>query len=142
MIDPNSILLPLFAMFTLSLIVLLRLAYLRNNAVINKKVRMSYYQGFQGESGETPEMVATARNYVNLYEAPTFFYLVIVLYYVTAGVDHFALAMAWGYVAFRFIHTLIHIGSNNVRQRFVAFAVSQIFLLILWVKLGAQLYWR
>lgn len=141
MLDPNVILMPLFAMLTLSLIVLLRLMYLRNGAMINKKVRMSYYQTFQGESGETPEMIATARNYVNLHEAPTFFYLVIVLYYIRAGVDHYAFAMAWGYVAFRFIHTLIHIGSNNVRQRFVAFAVSQIFLLILWVKLGIQLYW-
>lgn len=141
MLDPNAILMPLFAMFTLSLIVLLRLAYLRNKAVMSKKVKMSYYEAFQGESGETSEMVATARNYVNLYEAPAFFYLVVILYYVTAGVDHYALAMAWGYVAFRFIHTLIHIGANNVRQRFVAFAVSQIFLLILWVKLGVQLYW-
>lgn len=141
MLDPNVILMPLFAMFTLSLIVTLRLAYLRNAAVMSKKVKMSYYETFQGESGESPEMAATSRNYSNLFEAPTLFYLVIVLYYLTMNVDHYAFTMAWGYVAFRYIHTLIHIGPNNVRQRFTAFAVSQIFLLILWVKLAVKLYW-
>jgi hypothetical protein len=138
--DPNAILMPVFAMVTLSFFVMLRLAYVRNKAVAAKQVTLSYFRVFQGEGSESHEMIAVSRNYANLFEAPVLFYLVTVLYYVSFKVDHVALALTWGFVACRYIHTLVHIGGNDVRQRFMAFAMGQVFLLALWVKLGLAIY--
>lgn len=140
LVNPNTIFLPLFAMATLSFIVMLRLAYVRSKAVTAKRVSLDYFRVFQGDGGEPHEMVAVARNYANLFEAPVLFYLVTVLYYVSFKVDHVALALSWGFVACRYIHTLVHIGGNDVWQRFMAFAMGQVFLFALWAKFGLAIY--
>ena len=45
-------------------------------------------------------------------------------------------ALAWIYVASRFVHSFIHITYNRVMHRFWVFAFSTLALLAIWVRLG------
>lgn len=87
-----------------------------------------------GESARVPAQAAIAnRNYMNLLEVPMLFYVGGLMYVVAGRVDTPALVVAWAYVALRAIHSLIHLTSNDVRQRLVAFGLSNVVLIAFWV---------
>ncbi|MBU1377989.1 MAG: MAPEG family protein [Alphaproteobacteria bacterium] len=86
-----------------------------------------------GESPRVPPNVAiTNRNYMNLLEVPMLFYVGGLMYFVAGRLDRTALVIAWIYVALRAIHSLIHLTSNDVRQRLVAFGLSNVALIAFW----------
>ncbi|MBI1199096.1 MAG: hypothetical protein GC203_14650 [Phenylobacterium sp.] len=88
-----------------------------------------------GESARVPPEVAIPnRNYMNLLELPMLFYVVGLMYYVADKVDAVVLTLAWTYVALRIVHSVIHIGYNNVRHRLIPFAISNFLLIAIWVK--------
>lgn len=87
-----------------------------------------------GESARVPPEVAIPnRAYMNLLELPLLFYVGSILYFVAGRVDTAALALAWVYVALRVAHSAIHLSHNDVRQRLVAFAVSNFVLMAFWL---------
>lgn len=87
-----------------------------------------------GESARVPGDVSIPnRNMMNLLELPLLFYIGCLMYYVAGKVDSLVLAVAWAYVALRMIHSLIHVTYNNVMHRLVAFATSNVVLLVFWI---------
>lgn len=80
-------------------------------------------------------------NYENLFEMPVVFYVLCLALYVTGSVNEFYLIAAWVYVALRFLHSLVHLASNNVTQRFAAFASSALLLVGMWTCFALTL-WR
>ena len=87
-----------------------------------------------GESPAVPKYVTIPnRNYMNLLELPVLFYVVCLLLYVTAGASTVAVAVAWGYVALRIVHSAIHLSYNQVLHRLAVFALSNVLLGALWV---------
>ena len=86
-----------------------------------------------GESAAVPPDVSIPnRNYMNLLEAPTLFFPVCLMFYVTNRVGLAVLVVAWVYVALRAVHTLIHVSYNNVMHRLIVFAASNLVLGALW----------
>ncbi|HUF82314.1 MAG TPA: MAPEG family protein [Burkholderiales bacterium] len=87
-----------------------------------------------GESPAVPGDVAIPnRNYMNLLELPTLFYVGGLMYFVADRLDEAALIVAWAYVALRAIHSVIHLTYNNVLHRLLPFALSNFVLLAFWV---------
>jgi hypothetical protein len=87
-----------------------------------------------GESSRVPPHVAVAnRAYMNLLEAPVLFYVASLMYFVAGRVDQTTVAVAWGYVALRGAHSLIHVTYNHVFHRLTAFAVSNVVLIAYWL---------
>ena len=41
---------------------------------------------------------------------------------------------AWAYVGLRVLHTLVHVGYNNITHRFLVFGASVTALLLLWIQ--------
>jgi hypothetical protein len=87
------------------------------------------------------EDVAAADNFRNLFEVPVLFYAVVPLLVLAQAVTGTAVALAWGFVALRALHSLIHLSYNRVVHRFYAYAASTVCVFALWVLLGAAL-WR
>ncbi|MEX1993300.1 MAG: MAPEG family protein [Steroidobacteraceae bacterium] len=133
-----SILWPAFALVALTLAVVIRLARQRFAAVKAGRVDGRYYKAFRGE-GEPADVAVTARNLINLYEMPTLFYAGIAIAFAAGQSGTLLVALAWSYVALRFVHTAIHLGSNKVLWRFRVFALSWLALLAFWVTLGVRL---
>ena len=128
---------PAFALFALTMFVVARLARLRFAAAAAGRVDPRYYRAFRGD-GEPEEVAVAARNYNNLFEMPTLFYAGTAIA-VAAGAGGVLVWLGWAYVALRFLHTAIHLGSNKVRWRFRVFAASWLLLIAYWVLLGYQL---
>jgi len=129
-----SILFPMVALVTLTFAVLLLIPVRRFRAGIAGQIR---YDDFQyGESARVPPEVSIPnRNMMNLLELPLLFYVACLTYLVIGKVDEFGLVLAWLYVALRLVHSAIHVTYNRVRHRLVAFALSNVVLVMLWTNL-------
>ena len=126
-----NILYPIFAMAALTLFCLLRLGQLRYIAVRRGEIDPRFFSLYRGYE-EPDRLAAYSRHVVNHFETPTLFYVICVAAYVTGQTGPVLVAMAWSYVALRFIHSFIHLGSNVVIQRFRVFILSILVLVALW----------
>ena len=86
-----------------------------------------------GESAKVPGHVSIPnRNYMNLLEMPVLFYVVCLMLFVSGRVDAAFLYLAWGYVALRVLHSLVHITYNNIMHRLTIFAASNFVVIAMW----------
>ena len=130
----KAIFLPAAALVALTFAVALLLLRARFRAAYRGDVNPGDFR--YGESARVPpDARLPSRNLVNLLEMPVLFYVACVVLYVIGAVDGAALALAWGYVASRAAHSLIHLTYNNVFHRLAAFAAGNILLLVIWVRL-------
>ena len=133
----SIILFPLFAMMLLVTFVAVLLGLSRISAIKSKIVSIKFYRSYTGDEPEYNKVVS--RHYSNLFEMPVLFYLVIVLIYITRQATLWMVELAWAYVASRYVHSLIHLTSNNVKMRFSAFTISVTILVTMWIFLLARL---
>jgi hypothetical protein len=84
-----------------------------------------------------PDSASASNNLKNLFELPILFYTAILLSLVLMIQDPLMVQLAWGFVALRIVHSAIHCTYNNVNHRFAAYAVSTLFLMFIWIRLGA-----
>jgi len=70
-----------------------------------------------------------AHNYNHLMEQPTLFYAVAISLALIGAGHGINLWLAWAYVAFRILHSLIQATVNVVLWRFAAFALASFCLL-------------
>lgn len=127
---------PMFALMLLTLGVAIYLLTLRILAVRRREVSFGYFRLYTGTELPPAKAIAASRHYDNLFQAPLLFYLACITSLVL-GVQG-PLALAWGFVALRLIHTLIHLSYNNVLHRFLAFMASNLLLIAIWVTLAMQ----
>ena len=132
--DPSAIIYPAVAMFMLTFSVVAYTGGSRLAAIRRREVSIRYYRLYN-EGEQTPRLQVIGRHLQNHYEVPPLFYIAVILLYVTGSVTPVAVVFAWLYFASRCAHSFIHLGSNNVTHRFIAFAVSGLILACLWILL-------
>lgn len=131
----TAILVPVFALAGWTGLILLLIAARRLTAGLSPR------EFSLGESTKVPAPVSLPnRNYMNLLELPVLFYVICVLAYVAQVAAPLALPLAWGYVGLRIVHSLIHISYNKVLHRFMAFALSNVVLVVLWIVVGRAVF--
>ncbi len=121
-----------------TLVVTLWLVVVRIKVTRSGEVKVSYYTTYQ-EGTEPDYIIQATRNLTNLFDFPLLFYVVCTLSYLTAIVDDTQLYLAWGYVALRAIHSLIHLTYNVVPHRLGVFLISVAVLVALWVRFAMAL---
>lgn len=135
---PDTIFLPVAALAFWTLLVLLLIPFTRVRAGRRGEVRVDDFR--MGESAGVPEHVSLPnRNYMNLLELPLLFYVACVVLFTIGAVGPWALALAWSYVALRVLHSCIHLTTNHVPHRALAFGISNLALLGLWGVVAAEL---
>lgn len=133
-----AILHPLFALAALTALVQALIPLARVRAALRGEVTLDDFS--IGESARVPAAVSLAnRNYMNLLEFPMLFYVGCLLAYVAAEVTPTLVSLAWVYVALRCLHSAIHLTSNRVAHRALAFGASNLVLLALWVQVFMHL---
>jgi hypothetical protein len=70
---------------------------------------------------------------------PVLFYVAAILTYVTDQVTYRMAACAWAYVAVRYLHSWVPLGSNDVLTRFRIYGASALVLAVMWTTLLVQL---
>jgi hypothetical protein len=135
---PNLILYPVFAMFVLVAVVLLRMRSMRFSAVRRREVSVGYYRAFQGDEEPEPLRVIS-RHFANLFEMPVLFYVGVIMIHMTHHVTWWLIGCAWVYVALRYVHSVVHLTSNDVVVRLSLYFASAFALLLMWSTLLVQL---
>ena len=127
----NPLLGPVVALVAWSLIIMLWMAATRLPAMKRAGVPLNRRggRGLNLEGVIPDEVNWKAHNYQHLMEQPTIFYA-IVLALVLMGFDHpVNVALAWGYVVLRILHSLVQATVNIVPIRFGLFLLSSLCLL-------------
>lgn len=86
-----------------------------------------------------PDSASASNNLKNLFELPVLFYTAVLLSLVLMIQDPALVQLAWGFVLLRIVHSTVHCTYNNVTHRFVAYALSSLFLLFMWIRLGSYI---
>jgi hypothetical protein len=132
-----SLVYPMLALVVLTGVVLVVLFRSRVRMVREGLAPVSYFRVFQGSP--EPEFAAKpARHFTNLFEAPTLFYVGCLTAMVAGVNDTAVVALAWGYVAMRYAHAYVHLGSNRVRYRMRVYFAGWLLLLALWIYVAAS----
>jgi hypothetical protein len=81
-----------------------------------------------------PRAINSSANFQNLFELPVVFYACVLALVATGRVDALHVACAWGFLAFRIVHSAIHCTYNVVLHRFAVYAIASCFLWVMVVR--------
>lgn len=84
-----------------------------------------------------PRAIDSTANFQNLFEVPVLFYACVLALHATGQVDAAHVACAWGFLAFRVVHSAIHCTYNKVVHRFAVYAASCLLLWVMIVRFAA-----
>ena len=130
----NALVLPMASLVGLTFIIMFWMLYLRVQAVRTRQLSPRYFKLNKG--GDVPaRLEAVTQNFNNLLEITILFYIVCVLaMLMNKNLDTFV-NLAWAYVIFRVVHSVIHTSYNHILHRLAAFTASCIVLLSMWIDL-------
>ncbi|HTU65631.1 MAG TPA: MAPEG family protein [Steroidobacteraceae bacterium] len=132
---------PMAAMVLLTVVVLVSLFRSRVAAVRTGQIDKTYFRLYQGS--EEPELARkVSRHFSNLFEAPVLFYVACLAAMISGVTGLLFVSLAWAYVIARVWHAFIHLGGNRLSKRIVAYFVSWIVLVAMWVTLVVAVSWR
>ena len=127
----ESVLLPLLVQVLLTLTLLVMLAVRRQVMFRNREM---HPQDLAVRGAREPQPVAqVAGSYQNQFEIPVLFYVLVILALYTRKADLLFVIMSWIFVLARLAQAAIHVTSNVVRRRGLAFGISALVLLIMWI---------
>lgn len=80
------------------------------------------------------EARVVADNYNHLHEQPTIFYALAIYSHLVGVADALNIALAFGYVGLRVLHSFAQIVLRQVMMRFTLFALSSLLLIVIAVR--------
>jgi hypothetical protein len=141
--DYSPILAPVVALVAWSLIVMTWMAVSRMGEFRRLGVTFSNIppgsRGVDLDGRADPRAQWKSHNYNHLMEQPTIFYAIALSLALMDAGDGINLWLAWGYVGFRILHSLVQGTVNIVAYRFPLFALASLCLLGLTVHAAARL---
>jgi hypothetical protein len=139
----STILAPVVALVAWTLVMMIWLYAVRFPAMARKGISLKGRVGSKGgdlDGVVEPEVQWKAHNYNHLLEQPTLFYAIcITLALIGGGNIWINVWLAWAYVAFRILHSVIQATVNVVRYRFYCFALASFCLIGLTIHAGAMI---
>ena len=138
----SPILVPVVALATWSLLMMLWMAATRLPAMKRAGISLDGLVGGRGQNleGVIPDEVAwKGHNYQHLMEQPTLFYAIAItlaLMDMGTGLNYW---LAWGYVGFRVLHSLVQATVNIVKYRLLLFLLGSLCLVGLTVHAAARI---
>jgi len=138
----SPILVPVVALIAWTLVVMFWMALTRLPAMKKAGIDLATRRGGRGANleGVIPDEVNwKAHNYQHLLEQPTIFYaiaIVLALMEMGGGINVW---LAWAYVGFRVIHSLVQATVNIVKYRFTFFLLSSLCLIGLTIHAAARI---
>jgi hypothetical protein len=139
MMSFNPILLPLLVMVFLTFLVWTYLFALRIPEIKLKKIDPDALRDRAEAHALLTTSAAASNNLKNLFEMPILFYVAVMLAILLLIQDALLVRLAWGFVIMRVIHSAVHCSYNRVMHRFIAYFISCLFLLLLWLRLASYL---
>lgn len=133
---------PIVALVAWTLVMLVWMAFTRMPAMKNAGIDVSKSVGGRGQNleGVIPDKIQwKSHNYTHLHEQPTLFYAIVLVLVAMEQNASINVWLAWGYVGFRILHSIVQATFNRVKYRFPLFGLSTLCLVGLTVHAGAGL---
>ena len=105
----------------------------RKRAVSKKEMSFGFFKTYSGNASE--RVIVVGRHLDNQFQVPPLFMITCLSLQLTGNVTILTVSLAWGFVASRFLHSFIHLGSNKVPYRFMAFVLGWLVITAMWVIL-------
>ena len=138
----SPILAPVVALVAWSLVMTIWMYAVRFPAMARKGISLKGRIGSKGgdlDGVVEPHVQWKAHNHNHLMEQPTLFYAICLTLALMDFGGGLNLALAWAYVGFRVVHSLIQATVNIVRWRLLAHLAASLCLLALTLHAGAFL---
>ncbi|MBA3668373.1 MAG: MAPEG family protein [Sphingomonas sp.] len=139
----SPILVPVVALVAWTMVIMVWMAVVRRRAFAQMGLTWGTIpRGSRGANldGKAPDEAQwPSHNYNHLMEQPTIFYaiaLTLALMDMGGGINYW---LAWGYVGFRVLHSIVQCTVNIVAIRFPLFALASLCLLGLTVHAAARI---
>jgi hypothetical protein len=132
-----AILLPVFVQVALTFALLFALGPQRFAAVKRGETKVGDVA--LDHSKWPPAVVQIGNCFNNQFQLPVLFYVLVVLALFLHKADLLFVALSWVFVISRIVHAAIHTTSNVVIQRFSAYTVGALALLIMWVVFAIRI---
>jgi hypothetical protein len=101
-------------------------------AMLRQKITYDPHRPVEAFHAQLPAEVRwKADNYNHLMEQPTLFYAVALTLAVLGADGAWNIALAWGYVGLRVVHSLVQATVNVILVRFAVFITATVVLLVL-----------
>ena len=125
-----EVLLPVFMQVILTFVVAFSLAYrrvtlVRSGALRGKAIALR-------EPNFPEHVLQYSNNYLNQFELPVLFYVLMILLLITRQADVIQMMLAWIFVVSRIAHAYVHLTSNRITLRGPLFGIGQFVLSIMW----------
>jgi hypothetical protein len=109
---------------------------IRRKAAI--RVGQASVSQFRENQNEPASSLFVRNNLANQFELPVLFFAACLTVHALGATTMATVALAWVFVASRYIHAAIHITTNRIRYRQPAFVVGYVALAAIW----AIIVWR
>jgi hypothetical protein len=123
---------PIVALVAWTLIVQIWMYATRLPAMRRKGISLKGRVGSKGGDLDDvlePQVQWKAHNYNHLLEQPTIFYAIVIALILMGFDAPINVYLAWAYVAFRIVHSLVQVTVNLVLYRFLLFIAGSLCLL-------------
>jgi hypothetical protein len=134
---------PVVALVAWSLVMLVWTAVARRGAFKRKGITLDTIpvgsRGSALDNAGEDQAQWKSHNYNHLMEQPTIFYAIVFALILMNMDVEINVWLAWGYVAFRVVHSIVQSTVNIVKYRLILFGLSTLCLLGLTVHAAARL---
>ena len=136
--NATQLLCPVFVQVALTFVMLFWMGRSRLRALTNKELRVSDIA--LGQRAWPAKVTQISNTYQNQFELPMLFYALVALAMThPRTVDIAMIALAWAFVVTRLVHAGIYTTTNAIRQRFTAFLVGAVILLVMWAIFAVRI---
>lgn len=102
----------------------------RVRALKKREVAYKYFQTYSGESPQEKTLVV-GRHFDNQFQVPMLFFLVSTLAIAFDKGSVLTVVLAWLFVLTRLVHSYVHLGTNHLTKRVVAYSAGWLALLFM-----------
>ena len=133
----QMVLLPVFVLVGLAFALLLWMAGARRQALVGGETKIRDI--VLGQPNWPKRATQIGNCYMNQFELPLLFYVLIALALPLRHADLFIVLMSWVFVVTRFVHAGIFVTSNDLNRRSLAWFAGVLVLLVMWIYFALKI---
>jgi len=134
----QMVLLPVFVLVFLMFVLGLRVMAVRWRAVKTREVRVRDIA--LGQNAWPENVTKVSNSYGNQFELPLLYFVLVALALPLRQTDLLFVLLSWIFVVLRFVHSGVHVTSNDLRWRFSAFMAGAVVLMAMWIYFALKLF--
>ena len=136
--NATHLLYPVFVQVALTFVILFWMGRVRLHALQNRELKVSDIA--LGQRAWPVRVTQILNTYQNQFELPMLFFVLVAFALIhPRTVDIAMIALAWAFVITRLVHAGIYTTTNAIRQRFTAFLIGGVILLVMWILFAARI---